>query len=59
MLNFEPLLVDTRTACEMLGIRRTLLFACLRDGKLERRKIGRKTVIPMESIRNFASRGAS
>ena len=54
MRNFEPLLVDTNTACGMLGIKRTLLFAYLRDGVLVRCKIGRKTVVPMSSLRAFA-----
>lgn len=54
MKTLDPLLVDTSTACELLGIKRTLLFQYLRDGVLVRRKIGRKTVIPMESIRAFA-----
>ena len=59
MLNIERLLVDTHTACQMLGIKRTLLFQYLRDGTLERRKAGRKTLIPMASIRRFADGSAS
>jgi len=53
MRNFEPLLVDTRTACDLLGIKKTLLFQYLKDGVLVRCKIGRKTVVPMDSIKAF------
>lgn len=56
MRNFEPLLVDTNTACDMLGIKRTLLFQQLRVGNIVRCKIGRKTVVPMASIKAFAER---
>lgn len=55
MLNFEPLLVDTHTACQMLGIKRTLLFRYLSEGALRRCKIGRKTVVPMADLKNFAA----
>lgn len=55
MLTFEPLLVDTHTACKMLGIKRTLLFRYLSEGTLRRCKIGRKTVVPMDSIKSFAA----
>lgn len=58
MINVVPLLVDTRTACQLLSIKKTLLFQYLRDGALVRRKLGRKTVIPMESIKAFAERGS-
>jgi len=59
MLNFEPLLVDTKTACGMLGIGRTLLFQYLREGTLVRCKVGRKTVVPMASLKAFSeARGA-
>lgn len=56
MLDFEPLLVDTHTACQMLGIRRTSLFGYLRDGTLQRRKAGRKTLVTMASIKAFPDR---
>lgn len=58
VVKVEPLLVDTHTACQMLGIRRTSLFGYLRDGTLQRRKRGRKTVIPMASIKAFAEQEA-
>lgn len=59
MRNFEPLLVDTHTACQMLGIKRTLLFRYLAEGSLRRCKIGRKTVVPIESLKSFAAARAA
>jgi hypothetical protein len=59
MEKIQPLIVDTHTACNLLGIKKTLLFRMLKEGVLERRKLGSKTVIPMESIRLLAERGHS
>lgn len=56
----DPLLVDTDTARAMLGnIGKTKLFELLRDGKLERVKLGGKTLITMKSIRNLVNRGGA
>lgn len=53
-----PLLVNTTTAREMLGdIGKTKLFELLRNGKLERRKVGRKTLVTLTSIQVLAERG--
>lgn len=57
MNNLEPLLVDTKTACYLLGIKRTSLFLALKNGLLVRKKAGRKSLVTMESIRAFADRG--
>ena len=47
----EPILVGVRAACELLGIRKTKLFGLLKDRRLERRKIGGRTLITVQSIR--------
>lgn len=57
MIYVEPLLVDTHAACHLLGIKRTLLFQYLRDGVLDRRKAGRKTLVTMDSIKALAAWG--
>ncbi|SMC82701.1 helix-turn-helix domain-containing protein [Novosphingobium sp. B1] len=54
MIDKKPLLVNTHDACNMLGCQRTKLFQYLREGVLERRKLGRITVIPYESLKRFA-----
>ena len=54
--NIDPLLADTDTARAVLGnIGKTKLFQLLREGKLERVKIGSKTLITMKSVRAVAS----
>ena len=52
---FEPLLVDVPTACLLLSVKRTKLFALLAepDG-LQRVKIGGKTLVTVSSIRALA-----
>lgn len=55
MGQIEPVLVDTETARHMLGIGKTTLFALLNAGKLRRVKLGKKTLVPVESIRLFAT----
>ena len=55
----KKLLVDTRTACDMLSIKKTLLFQLLRDGTLIRRKCGSKTLITLASVERVAKRRAS
>ncbi|WP_125954903.1 helix-turn-helix domain-containing protein [Novosphingobium sp. MD-1] len=57
MTDMQPILVDTKTACRLLGIKKTLLFQYLKSGDLERHKIGRKTLIPLKNIQRFAERG--
>ena len=53
----EVLLADTKTACEMLSIKKTKLFGLLKqqEGGLQRVKVGRKTLVTMESIRRLAA----
>lgn len=56
MAELQPVLVDTETARHMLGnIGKTKLFELFNEGKLERRKLGKKTLIPVASIHAFAS----
>lgn len=58
MVNKNPLLVNTHDACELIGCKRTKLFQLLRDGQLEKRKLGRLTVIPYHSLASFAEKQA-
>ncbi|WP_394658808.1 hypothetical protein [uncultured Novosphingobium sp.] len=54
VLPSEPLLVDTKTTRALLCIGSTTLFQYLREGVLERRKAGRKTLVTLASIKAFA-----
>lgn len=58
-MEIEPLNVDTKTACHLLGIKRGMLFARLKDGTLVRKKAGRKTLVCMKSIKAFAEQAQS
>jgi excisionase family DNA binding protein len=51
----SKLLYSTTEACEALGIRKTKLFALMRDGVIERRQLGARTVIPAEALQAFAA----
>lgn len=55
MGQIEPVLVDTETARRMLGVGKTTLFALFNEKKLRRVKLGHKTLVPVESIRQFAA----
>lgn len=46
----HPLLVDVPTACVLLSVKRTKLYGLLREGKLERVKLGSRTLVTMRSI---------
>lgn len=39
--------------CDMTGIGRTTLFKLIAEGKLDARKIGRRTLITDESLKKF------
>lgn len=55
MMQIDPVLVNTETAGRMLGIGKTTLFSLFNEGKLRRVKLGKKTLVPVESIREFAA----
>lgn len=47
------LLYPVDEAASRLGIQRTSLYALLKEGELERVKIGRRTLITAESLTGF------
>ncbi len=49
----DKLAYTPNEACEALGVKRTFIFNAMRDGRLERRKAGARTLIPAESLKNF------
>lgn len=50
----HPLLVDVPTACVMLSVKKTKLFGLLREGRLERVKLGGKSLVTTRSIEALA-----
>lgn len=51
----EPITVTVADACAMLGVKRTLLFALLKAGRLERCRFSSRTVVTVESIKRLVA----
>lgn len=47
----EPITVTIQGAREALGLGRTKIYALIAEGKLKKRKIGRRTLVTTKSIR--------
>lgn len=47
----EPLAYSIADACRVTSIGRTRLYVLIAEGRLEVRKIGRRTLIPAASLR--------
>jgi excisionase family DNA binding protein len=43
-------------AAPIIGVGRTTLFALMRDGEIESVKVGRRRLIPADSLREFVAR---
>ena len=48
-----PITVRIKDACRMTGIGRSKLYELIDTGEIETFKVGRITLIPVESIRRF------
>jgi excisionase family DNA binding protein len=49
--NVEPLALSISDAAKVLSLGRTSIYAMIGDGRLDAFKLGRRTLIKMESIR--------
>lgn len=49
----KPLAVDIREAQRLSNIGRTRLYDAIRDGKVEARKAGRRTLVIVASLEKF------
>lgn len=52
----EPLAVSIKEAAKALGLGRTSIYAMIADGRLEAFKIGRRTLVRVESIRRLVAK---
>lgn len=52
----EPLAISINDAAKTLGLGRTSIYAMIADGRLEAFKIGRRTLVRMESIRRLVEK---
>jgi excisionase family DNA binding protein len=57
-LDMEPLALSINDTAKALSLGRTSIYAMIADGRLEAFKLGRRTLIRMESIRRLVSAGA-
>lgn len=53
--NDHPILVSPDKGAAMIGCGKTFLYELINAGKIEARKQGRSTVIPVESLREYAA----
>ena len=51
--NPTPLAYSIADACRVSSIGKTRLYQLINEGKLEARKIGKRTLIPAESLRRL------
>jgi excisionase family DNA binding protein len=51
----EPLALSVNDAAKALSLGRTSIYAMIADGRLEAFKLGRRTLIRMESIRRIVA----
>lgn len=51
----EPVSVRIPQAAAMLGIGRSTLYLCIAAGEIETIKVGRATLIPVQSLKAFVA----
>lgn len=54
-LALEPVAVRIPRAAAMLGIGRSTLYLCIAAGEIETIKVGRATLVPVESLKAFVA----
>jgi excisionase family DNA binding protein len=50
-VSIEPLAYSIKEACQVSSLGRTRLYQLIGEGRLEARKIGKRTLIPAASLR--------
>lgn len=55
----EPLAYSVADARRLIGIGKTKTFELLANGRLERTKVGRRTLVTAQSIRTLIAEGAA
>lgn len=53
----QPLAYSIDQACHVSSIGRTRIYSLIKEGKLRARKIGKRTLIPAESLRALIEGG--
>lgn len=51
----EPIATTIKDAARALGVGKTHVYALIRQGRLEKLKLGRRTLVTIDSIRRLVS----
>jgi len=54
----QPLAYSVKEACKVTSLGRTYLYLLIKEGRLEVRKIGNRTIIPAASLHALIEGGA-
>jgi excisionase family DNA binding protein len=54
-----PLAYSVDEACKVSSLGRTYIYQLINEGRLQARKIGKRTLIPAESLHDLIARGSS
>lgn len=54
----EPLAYSVADAIRVSSIKKTRLYQLIKEGRLEVRKVGKRTLIPADSLRALIEQGA-
>lgn len=57
--HFQPLAYSVKEACKVTSLGRTYLYLLIKEGRLEARKIGSRTIIPATSLHALIERSAA
>lgn len=55
-MNVDPLSVRVPVALKMVGLSRSKFYELVQDGEIEIVKVGRSTLVVVESLRDFLER---
>lgn len=56
--NGHPLAYSIKDACRVSSLGRTKIFALISSGRLAHSKVGKRTLIPAESLQKLINEGA-
>jgi excisionase family DNA binding protein len=58
-MSVEPFALGVKDAAAFIGLSRSRLYELISDGSIDARKLGSRTVIPVESLKSFVANAPS
>jgi excisionase family DNA binding protein len=52
-MHIEPIVLGVRDAADFIGLSRSRLYELIAEDKIEARKLGSRTVVPVASLRAY------